>query len=91
MRTVPNRVRIEIDQTLVDTFVPGCPWNSPVTVALKEQIFHEATEIVDCGDEVYVDGQLLVPTTESLRWMNRWRRAGVHKVCPTVLEFRSVV
>jgi hypothetical protein len=77
--------RITITQEAIDEFAPGDPTNNPVVIALKEQCFPDATEIVVHGDEIFVDGMLIKPTVSTVRWMNAFH-AG-RRVVPCLLGY----
>lgn len=80
-----NPKRIEITQQMIDSFAPGCSVNNPLTMALKEQVYLDATEIIIHGDEIYVDGRMLVPLPQTVQWMNDWHKG--RKVKPSTLGY----
>lgn len=79
--------RIEITSVMLSTMIPGCSVNNPVTTALKEQVYLAAREIVVAADEIYVDGVMLIPMTDTIKFIADWH-AG-RKLKPCILGFRE--
>lgn len=85
MRTMSQKI-ITIEQETINTLARGCPWNNPVAVALKEQAFPEARQIlVHTEEDIYVDGMPILPSLSMIRFIKDWN-AG-RKVVPTVLGY----
>lgn len=77
---------ITVTHEAIETLVRGCPWNNPITVALKEQGFPDANEIVVHGnDEIYVDGMAVFPTIAMIRFIKDWNSG--KKVVPMCLGY----
>jgi hypothetical protein len=64
--------RIQVTEEQIKTFARGCQWNNPIAIAMKEQAFPSAREILVTPDEIYVDGCMVTPSLDMIRWMNRW-------------------
>lgn len=83
MRTIPSVV---ISQDSINTLARGCPYNNPIAVALKEQGFPDANEIIVHGDdEIYIDGKPITPTLPMIRFIKDWNSG--KKVVPMVLGY----
>jgi hypothetical protein len=86
MRT-GNVKQISVTQEMIDSMVPGCCVNNSVTVALKEQSYPHAKEIVVNGDEIYIDKVLIHPVHSTVKFIKDWH-AG-RRVKPCILGFRE--
>lgn len=83
MTATLKKVNVTIE--MIEMFAPGCPYNNPIAIAIKEQLFPEAGEILVTGEGIYVDGKLISPQRETTRFILDWNKG--KKVVPMILGF----
>lgn len=80
------RKEILITTEYIDLYVPGDSTNNPISHAMKKDAFRNANEIIVHADEIWIDGQLIIPTLQMTRWVNDWNN--FRKVSPSILGYR---
>jgi hypothetical protein len=48
------------------------PINNPVALAIKQQVFPHAADIVVQGEDVLVDGEMWTLCIAGIRFLNKW-------------------
>lgn len=77
--------KVNVTTEMIEMFTPGDITNNPVTIALKEQLFPDANEIIVTGEGIWVDGAMIAPQLETTRFINDWNKG--KKVQPMILGF----
>lgn len=75
--------QLNVTMEMIESFAPGDPTNNPVAVALKEQLFPDASEILVTGESIFVDGAMISPKLETTRFINDFNKG--KKVQPMIL------